>query len=202
MAKVSASHLSSRTKSSKVAMPINLLKYLLITNHSRYNHFFSCNICLKLRPRNAFADKQLQAKRRKDGTQKDRRFCLDCGCCNKMYQPGHFLKVNGRDEVLCAMCRERCRYGRYCTRCRMCEPCISKLPPAPVPSILISEELEDRCPQCWLKAGDFAIDLGKPPGEFQLEDMLMAMKMSEFESDYGFTGSPEWFEEDIAHGNF
>ncbi|KZN84836.1 hypothetical protein EN45_089950 [Penicillium chrysogenum] len=35
-----------------------------------------------------------------------------------------------------------------------------------------------------------------------IEDMLMAMKMSEFEDINGFIGSPEWFEEDIAHGNF
>ncbi|CAG8022057.1 unnamed protein product [Penicillium salamii] len=128
----------------------------------KYAHFFSCNIGLKLRHENAFADKQLRGKRGKDGTQQDRRFCLDCGFYNKMYQPGHFLKVNGRDEVLCAMCRKRCRYGRYCTRCCMCEPCISKLPPAPAHPILPSEELKDRCPRCWLRVGEFTIDLGNP----------------------------------------
>ncbi|KAJ5187430.1 hypothetical protein N7449_010424 [Penicillium cf. viridicatum] len=62
-------------------------------------------------------------------------------------------------------------------------------------------ELEEpRCPRCWHKG--LVKDLGKPPGKFQLEDMLMAMKMSEFEEVHGFMGSPEWFEEDIAHGNF
>ncbi|CAG8918188.1 unnamed protein product [Penicillium salamii] len=131
-----------------------------------YERFFSCHICLKLRHQNAFADKQLRGKRGKYfGTQRDRRFCLDCGCYNKLYQPGDVLKVNGRQEVLCAMCRVRCRYGRYCTKCRMCELCISKLSPAPVPSKLTSEELEGRCPQCWLRAGDFTMDLGNPPGE-------------------------------------
>lgn len=172
--------------------------YLLVTNYSRYNHLFSCNICLKLRARNAFADKQLRARRGKGHIESGRRFCLDCGCCHRMYQPGHFLMVGGQEEVLCAICRERCRYGRYCTYCRMCEPCASKQPPLPIPVTFPPDGLEDRCP----RSGHLVKDLGKPPGKFQIEDMLMAMKMSEFEDINGFIGSPEWFEEDIAHGNF
>ncbi|CAG7940420.1 unnamed protein product [Penicillium salamii] len=86
----------------------------------KYDRFFACRMCLRLRHKNAFVDEQLQGKHCKTfGTQRDRRFCFDCGCYNKMYQPGDVLKVNGRDEVLCAMCRdptrERCRLGRYCT---------------------------------------------------------------------------------------
>lgn len=80
----------------------------------------------------------------------------------------------------------------------MCEPCASKQPPLPIPVALPPDELEDRCP----RSGHLVKDLGKPPGKFQIEDMLMAMKMSEFEDINGFVGSPEWFEEDIAHGNF
>ncbi|KAJ6050922.1 hypothetical protein N7460_001456, partial [Penicillium canescens] len=92
-----------------------------LTNVSRNDQLFSCNMCMKLRPRNAFADKQLRARRGKGHIESDRRFCLDCGCRNKMYQPGQFFKVDGREEVLCAICRERCRYGQYCTYCCMCE---------------------------------------------------------------------------------
>lgn len=83
----------------------------------------------------------------------------------------------------------------------MCEPCTLKVPPLPMPQILSSRDLEeDRCRLCWYSAPVRV--LGQPPGGFQPEDMLMAMKISEFEADYGFTASPEWFEEDIAHGNF
>jgi hypothetical protein len=174
---------------------------LPVTNDSRYDHLFSCNICLKLRPRNAFANKQLRARRGRGHIESDHRFCLDCGCRNRMYQPGQFLKVDGREEVLCAICRERCRYGRYCTYCRMCEPCVLKQPPLDIPLTLSPSELEEpRCSRCRHKG--LVKDLGKPPRKFELEDMLMAMKLSNFEEVNGFIGSPEWFEEDIAHGNF
>lgn len=85
--------------------------------------------------------------------------------------------------------------------CCMCEPCVSKQPPLPVPFLLSPSELgERRCPRCWRQG--VVKNLGKPPREFHLEDMLMAMKMRDFEDAYGFVGSREWFEEDIAHGNF
>ncbi|CAG8363187.1 unnamed protein product [Penicillium salamii] len=147
----------------------------------RYDHLFSCSICLKLRPRNAFTDKQIRAKRRKGAIESDHRFCLDCGCCKKFYQPGQYLRVDGREEVLCAICRERFRYGRYCMYCRMCGPCTSKEPPLPIPLALPPRELqEDRCPR-FRDKGLFR-DLGKPLGEFQPDDMLMAIKMSDWHS--------------------
>ncbi|CDM34358.1 unnamed protein product [Penicillium roqueforti FM164] len=145
---------------------------------TKYNHLFSCKICLKFRPRKAFADNQLRAKRGKGHAESDRRFCFDCGCENRIYRPGDFIKVDGHEEAPCACCGERCRYGLYCMFCRMCEPCVYDLPPLPISIVLSPSELEEsRCPRCRHK--DLFTDLGKPPGKSQPEDKLMAMKMSE-----------------------
>lgn len=139
---------------------------LPVTNESRYDHFFSCRICLKLRPQSAFTDKQLKDRRAKGRSQSDRRFCLDCGCRNKMHQPGQILTVDGRSEALCAECRERCRYGRYCRYCRMCEPCVSKISSPPITLTLSPSEREElRCPLCAHQ--NFVVRLGNPPREFQ-----------------------------------
>lgn len=79
--------------------------------------------------------------------------------------------------------------------------CVKATPAAfPLYTLIISQLEERRCPRCWRQG--VVKTLGKPPREFHLEDMLMVMKMSVFEDAYGFISSPEWFEEDIAHGNF
>jgi hypothetical protein len=42
----------------------------------------------------------------------------------------------------------------------------------------------------------------EPPSPFDYADFLPAWKMADYEDDTGLVASPEWFEEDIAHGNF
>jgi hypothetical protein len=42
----------------------------------------------------------------------------------------------------------------------------------------------------------------EPDISMGLERLMLSIKMAEFEEDFGMMASPEWFEEDIAHGNF
>lgn len=34
------------------------------------------------------------------------------------------------------------------------------------------------------------------------QDLFLSWKMAEFQEHHGMMASPEWYEEDIAHGNF
>lgn len=92
-------------------------------NQNRYDDFFACSRCLKLRPKAIFADKQVTGKRGKRHAENDRRLCLACGVSRGIYQAGHGIRIKKRAHFLCGSCWKICGSGRYCMTCRRCEKC-------------------------------------------------------------------------------
>jgi hypothetical protein len=65
--------------------------------------------------------------------------------------------------------------------------------------------VERNCPRCSRPY----TELGEPEPECDdtklttaLENLPLLLKMAEFQEDFGMMASPEWYEEDIAKGNF
>lgn len=169
---------------------------------------FSCSRCLKLRLRGAFADKQVKAKRGKGHAESDRRFCVDCGVRKGIYQPGQMIDINGITHFVCGLCRQLCGSGLYCTLCGACQRCLerrSTIRNSHLGTITEPDLVDRKCPRCSRPY----TDLGQATQEFNdaklmtvLQNLPLTLKMAEFQEDFGMMASPEWYEEDIAKGNF
>lgn len=95
----------------------------LAVNHlCRYNEYFPCSRCLKLRLGNDFGDKQREPKRGKGNIESNRRFCL--GAKDMLYQPGLMIETNERNYFPCALCLRIVRSGLYCITCCGCQRCL------------------------------------------------------------------------------
>lgn len=177
----------------------------MVADSSRYQNYFACSQCLKLRFRGPFADKQIKAKRGKGHAESDRRFCIDCGVNKGIYQPGQAITRNGCSRFVCAFGRHLCDSGFYCTYCGVCQPCLKRKGTS-FGNAQEMSHFENNCPRCsrsfthlWNSkkpTSNNAVTFSTP------EDLFLTWKMVEFQEESGMMASPEWYEEDIAHGNF
>lgn len=120
----------------------------------RYDEYFSCSLCLKLRPRRSFADKQIRKKRGRGRSESSRRFCVECGVQKRIYQQCQRIDIEGHTHFLCGLCNKLRGSGFYCIPCGACQPCFEK---GGWPSLRVSPyspdfprpaPAEDRCPRC------------------------------------------------------
>lgn len=85
----------------------------------KQNKAYGCYSCYRVKPREAFSQKQ--------GTSKDRywtRFCLDCGGRKGIYIPGNKVRMaNGATYWKCFYCVEL-KDGLFCTTCQLCQDCL------------------------------------------------------------------------------
>lgn len=187
------------------ACAVFYLAIKMVVDSSRYQNYFACSQCLKLRFRDTFADKQIKAKRGKGHAESDRRFCIDCGVNNGIYQPGQAITNNGNSRFVCAFGRHLCDSGFYCTYCGACQPCLERKGTSfgnPQEMLYV----ERNCPRCsryltrMCKSG---ISNFNNTVKFPIpQDLFLTWKMAEFQDEFGMMASPEWYEENIAHGNF
>ncbi|KAE8371037.1 hypothetical protein BDV26DRAFT_276867 [Aspergillus bertholletiae] len=184
------------------------LSYLCVAETwRRYEDYFACSRCLKLRSKDEFADKQVSGKRGKQHVENNRRFCLTCGVWKGIYQTGQVIRIKKHDHFLCCLCWEICGYGLYCRVCSRCEDCLQRAMAKSNTESAVSEQLREdsRCPNCLEHRLRYLGD-PEPTLSASAEDMLLhlplALKMAEFKEYYGMIASPEWFEEDIAKGIF
>lgn len=174
---------------------------MLINLSSRYNGHFSCSRCFKLRLRDAFADKQVKAKRGKGHTESDRRFCIECGVRKKIYQPRQLIDVNEVPHYLCGLCRHMCGSGLYCIRCGGCQRCIERHYAHRISHLRNATESrhnEQKCSRCSRTYTDLGQECSDAQLLTMLQNMPLTLKMAEFQEDFGIMASPEWYEEDMA----
>lgn len=85
---------------------------------------FTCRHCLRLLPRKAFADQVTKGKIGKYGSQRYKRFCVQCGLKHR-YSPGSRISRQGEHFVVCVLPRvqERCCGGEHRVECMRALPC-------------------------------------------------------------------------------
>ncbi|KAB8212890.1 hypothetical protein BDV33DRAFT_197193 [Aspergillus novoparasiticus] len=178
----------------EVAQPTTVeqkLSYLCVAETwRRYEECFACSRCLRLRSKDEFADKQVSGKRGKQHVQNNHRFCLSCGVWKGIYQSGQI-----------------CGFGLYCKVCTRCENCLQRVTANKNTEPGVSEQLREdsRCPNCLEHRLKYLGDPEPTPGasvEYMLLHLPLSLKMAEYKEYYGMIASPEWFEGDIAKGNF
>jgi hypothetical protein len=72
---------------------------------------YACRFCLRLRPKTKFASIKLKGKTGLGGTNREKRFCVDCGFDTTVsgqgqgYCPGTCVHVNGLHWLWCRKCK-------------------------------------------------------------------------------------------------
>jgi hypothetical protein len=88
----------------------------------RWKDGFACFTCAKVLPRSRFANAQTKHKRGRNGTDQERRFCVQCGMKNGAHSPGNMVVQGDVIRMVCRQC-ERLKGGRFCERCAICTDC-------------------------------------------------------------------------------
>lgn len=174
------------------------------TDFVRYKNKYFCSRCLKLRFRCVFADKQVKAKRAKGHAESNRRFCLECGVKRRIYSPGQMIDISGYTHYICGLCWQMCGSGLYCTFCGGCERCLEKRKTHLDFNLGIAIS-PGQCPRClrpYANLGESEPERDDTKLLTALQNLPLCLKMAEFQEDFGMMASPEWYEEDIAKGNF
>lgn len=124
---------STCTHSHRILDPINLvqdvvkriqLEWLEDVPQHAGDKGYACFKCWKIKPRDAFAKKQIVGKRGKDHVDADCRFCLDCGLSKNIYTRGDTVrKMDGKLYYKCCLC-PTFKDGLYCEYCRLCQDCL------------------------------------------------------------------------------
>lgn len=100
------------------------LDYLEFVPQHADDKGFACFKCWKIKPRDAFAKKQVTAKRGKGHDDAERRFCSDCGTSKGFYLRGNQVRMtDGTLYWKCVRCTEL-KDGLYCTYCTLCQDCL------------------------------------------------------------------------------
>lgn len=150
----------------------------------------------------------MKAKRAKGHAESDRRFCVDCGVRKGIYQPGQMIDINGTTHFICGLCRQMCGLGLYCTLCASCQRCLERRREIrnshsrPVTEPDLSDRKCPRCSRPYTILGRATQECNGAEQMTVLQNLPLVLKMAEFKEDFGMMASPEWYEEDIAKGNF
>ena len=110
----------------------------------RYNEYFSCSFCLKLRVRSAFTDGQVDETHERGQTGYNRRICLECGVKKGVYLSGKIIKLGGCTRFVCGLCRRTYALGLFCVFCGNCQQCIESRRDMTYPQLVNLEEEDDR----------------------------------------------------------
>lgn len=70
-------------------------------------NYLVCYTCVKILPKDRFADSASLRERRSLGVARGDRFCVACGIKHALYSPGSSLSVNGKRFTVCKECRSR-----------------------------------------------------------------------------------------------
>ncbi|KAJ5731725.1 uncharacterized protein N7483_006233 [Penicillium malachiteum] len=107
-------------------------------------NLYACRYCLRLRPACQFADRMLGRGRTRLGTDRDKRFCVECGVKPRdgppRYGPGSQFTFQGQACVICILCHQfrPAAFNSDGRGTRHCEVCWSgriRLPAKEPPSI-------------------------------------------------------------------
>nr|POE49262.1 hypothetical protein CFP56_32412 [Quercus suber] len=164
------------------ARPLELTEFLL-----RAQYFprwvdtgFACFLCLKILPRSDFSRPHTRGKRGKQGTQQERRFCMECGFATGRISPGSQVSLQDGDLLfVCRFCLGRKR-GKFCQICTICTDC----------------DLGGRLLRsCSNSPGHIVVDR-ESPGSFDTDIQPWSIGWRMFEHEYitGQIASPEWFD--------
>lgn len=101
-----------------------------------------------------------------------------------------------------------CGSGLYCALCGGCQRCLERRRTklnSQLGTSTRSNNVERNCPRCstpytHLEASEPECDDTKLIS--MLQNLPWSLKMTGFQENFGMMASPEWYEEDIAHGNF
>ncbi|KAG4026907.1 hypothetical protein MFRU_035g00590 [Monilinia fructicola] len=88
-------------------------------DHARAMDLLACKFCVRLRSKSKFADAMRTGKTGRNGLQRYRRFCLDCGIQNKVYALGSLISVDATMCLICSECREPKRWNGCSRRPRV-----------------------------------------------------------------------------------
>lgn len=97
----------------------------------RWQDGFACFLCLKVLPRNRFADRQTKSPRGRDGAQQRLRYCIDCGVSQGRYCPGSMIVQRDNKRILCRQCKQL-KGGRFCEFCAFCSDCYGRFSELPI----------------------------------------------------------------------
>lgn len=107
---------------------LTFLLIVLLTIPPRYDGYFSCSQCLKMRPGSAFAIRQLQGKRGCGNWDNARRFCISCGIRKQIYQPGHVIPIDEISRFTICWCSKFPGVGTHSLLFGNCTHCGKTLP--------------------------------------------------------------------------
>ena len=127
-----------------------------------------------------FGDTQLQHTRRKEGKDCLKRFCISCGMAKSIYTPGSLIAKGGVSKWLCRNCKvvEDETFCEHCARCGRC----------------IQNTLAD-CPRCYQRKQQTPLENPNWQGD-PVSALALAMRVADFENEFGMVASPEWFDGD------
>lgn len=118
------------------------------------------------------------------------------------------IDINGITHFLCGLCQQMRGSGLYCTLCGVCQRCLERrgtIQHAHLGTVTELDHAESRCPHCskpYTDLGPSAQECNDAKLMTVLENLPSTLKMAEFQEDSRMMASPEWYEEDIAKGNF
>lgn len=150
--------------------------------YPRHANNLGCFRCYRVLPAGEFADKQRKKSHGKGNSKSYLRFCFECGVEKGIYTPGSRVVKDGVDMICCGQCR-RVRAVQFCSSCWRCSSCLrSKSCLRLSMSTYQNHTIQGKAPELWYDG---------------LQALGMALRMAEFEANFGEIASPEWFDDDV-----
>lgn len=146
---------------------------------------FACFACTKVLPRSKFADKQTKGKRGRNGSQQDRRFCIQCGVEKGHNSPGSIVTQGDSIRMVCRGCKSL-QGGQFCDLCKFCRHCRRLAFP-----LRSCERNGHKIIGDALPSGRISQD----PSVCLATTLGLGFYTSEYEILTGETASPEWFDD-------